>query len=131
MHTSIFQTLIVLSHEPVYNTPRFVATHVTGPVCPRKVYPISRVYYKLGLLGTASKLTRLASPPLSTVKIRGRLLVLDGSRTKERIFEGRVSGLPFLFEHFRRRFARVSRDAVVWKKCSGSLETLIVIVDRK
>jgi hypothetical protein len=62
------------------------------------------------------------------VKIRGRLLVLDGSRTNETIFEGRVRGLPFLFEHFRRRFVRVSREAVVWKKWPGSLDTLMVMI---
>lgn len=79
---------------------------------------------------TTSRLTRLANPPLSPVKTRGRLILVSmGPRQKVRIFEGRVSGLPFLLLDFKRRFASVSRDAVVWKKCSGSLETLIVMID--
>lgn len=41
--TSIFHTLMVLSHEPVYKTPTLRATEVTGPVCPRNVCPISLV----------------------------------------------------------------------------------------
>jgi hypothetical protein len=54
-----------------------------------------------------------------------------GSMRKVRILEGRMRGLPFLFEAFRRRFSWVSRDAVVVKKCPGSLETLIVMSDRQ
>jgi hypothetical protein len=42
-----------------------------------------------------------------------------------------MRGLPFLLEAFRRRFSWVSRDAVVVKKCPGSLETLIVMGDRQ
>ena len=54
-----------------------------------------------------------------------------GSMQKVRILEGRMRGLPFLLEAFRRRFSWVSRDAVVVKKCPGSLETLIVMNDRQ
>ena len=53
-----------------------------------------------------------------------------GSMQKVRILEGRMRGLPFLLEAFRRRFSWVSRDAVVVKKCPGSLETLILMNDR-
>jgi hypothetical protein len=66
------------------------------------------------------------------VKSRGRgVPVPVGSIQKVRILEGRMRGLPFLLEAFRRRFSWVSRDAVVVKKCPGSLETLIVMSDRQ
>jgi len=42
-----------------------------------------------------------------------------------------MRGLPFLLDAFSRRFSWVSRDAVVVKKCPGSLETLIVMNDRQ
>ena len=42
-----------------------------------------------------------------------------------RIFEGRTIGLPFLFFDFNRRLSCLSREAEVWKKWPGSLETLI------
>ena len=54
-----------------------------------------------------------------------------GSMQKVRILEWRMRGLPFVLEAFRRRFSWVSRDAVVVKKCPGSLETLIVMNDRQ
>lgn len=131
--TSIFHTLIVLSHEAVYNTPLLIATAVTGPVCPRKACPISLVYSSTQkFFSNTSKFTRLANPPLSAVKSRGRsLLGEEGSIQKVRIFEGKTRGFPFLLFAFRRRFVRVSRDAVVWKKCSGSFETLMMMIDKK
>jgi hypothetical protein len=49
---------------------------------------------------------------------------------KVTIFEGNIRGFPFLLFAFRRRFVSVSRDAVVWKKCSGSLETLMMMIDK-
>ena len=69
-----------------------------------------------------SKLTRLANPPLSPVKTLRRVPI---SRQNVRILEGSISGFPFLLADFRRRLFKVSRDAVVWKRFSGSLETLI------
>jgi hypothetical protein len=71
--------------------------------------------------GNTVQLTRLANPPLSPVK--SLCEGASGSRTKARSFEGSAMGFPFLFEALRRRRRWVSRDAVVWKKLSGSLET--------
>ena len=89
---------------------------------------IPRLTLTRRVMGDASKSTRLANPPLSAVKRRPRRLCdVEGSRQKETIFEGRTSGFPFLLLALKRRFASVSRDAVVWKKCSGSLETLMIV----
>jgi hypothetical protein len=130
MITSTFHTLIVLSHDPVYNVFPYAATAVTGPPCPRNVYPVSP-FSKVSKATQApgentTKSTRLANPPLSPVKSRCDGAV--GSRTNVRILEGRVMGLPFLLPALRRRRAWVSREAVVWKKCPGSLETDMVMV---
>ena len=67
------------------------------------------------------------------MKSRGNAfpVLLAGSIQKVRILEGRARGLPFLLDAFNLRFAWVSRDAVVVKKCPGSLETLIVMGDRR
>lgn len=80
-----------------------------------------------------SRLTRRANPPLSPVKSRGSAFPVSLARSiqKVRILEGRARGLPFLLDAFSLRFAWVSRDAVVVKKCPGSLETLIVMGDRR
>jgi hypothetical protein len=121
-------TRIVLSQEPVYSKLPFTATHDTGPLCPRKVCPISFVYNQQHTDDiSTSKLTSLASPPLSPVNIRGSrfpLITLDSTQ-KVRILEGKMIGFPFLFPDFKRRLSTFSRDAVVWKKWPGSFETLI------
>ena len=114
--TSTFQTFIVLSHEPVYNISSLIATVETGPLCPRKTCPISLVYLLAKQIrDDAAKLTRLARAQLSPVKRRGRPVVVgpEGSMANVRIFDGRTRGFPFLLLAFKRRFVRLSRDAVV------------------
>ena len=76
--------------------------------------------------GRTTRSTRLANPPLSPVKSRREGAA--GSRTNVRILEGRVMGLPFLFPALRRRRSWVSREAVVWKKFPGSLDTDMVLM---
>ena len=63
------------------------------------------------------KLTRLASPPLSPVKIIGRPSMVGCRSTHNvSIFAGRVRGCPLMFFNFFRRLSSVSREAVDWKK---------------
>lgn len=97
-------------------------------VSPKSMSDLSRLTMSNGEEHITSKLTRLANPPLSPVKTLRRLALV--SRQNVRILEGSISGFPFVLADFKRRLFKVSRDAVVWKRFSGSLETLILNGDR-
>ena len=104
----------------------------------RPFMSLIRMTYILGLIvslfyleGT-SRLTRRARPPLSPVKSRGRPDFADsGSRMKVMILEDRTSGSPFLLHAFRPRSFCFSRAVELWKKCPGSLETLMTFEDQR
>ena len=93
---------------------------------------ILRLIVSLFCLEGTSKLTRRARPPLSPVKSRGRPDFADsGSRTKVMILEDRTSGSPFLLLAFKPRSFCFSRAVELWKKCPGSLETLMTFEDQR